>query len=170
MNDAQVSILAIVVILCLSLVASVAVVVAMDTVRRRRSRKQLAKNSLRHAQRLNAPQFDLVSSLFDCQLPNSILRLYQFSEESTREDFEIVRPHGEDPIYVSFYCPCDPETVNDAYPDCKHLLTIARDGCDLSYMVDPKKTDPPVVAFDDDTGQFTIVAKTLTTFLEWPRR
>ncbi len=170
MNDAQVSILAIVLILSLSLVASVTVVVAMDTVRRRRSHKQLTEDSLRHAQRLNAPKFESVASLFNCQLPDSVLRLYRSKEELNREDFEIVRPKGEDPIYVAYYCPCDPEAAKDTYPDCKHLLTIARDGCDLSYMIDPQKTDPPVVAFDDDTGQFTIVAEALTSFLEWPRR
>ena len=52
---------------------------------------------------------------------------------------------------------------------CLGLLTIASDGGDPSYAVDPKLANPPVVEYDAETRSFTTGASTLSEFVQWPR-
>jgi hypothetical protein len=169
MTDTLVSIIAIVILFGCGLILALVIVFSADRIRNYRNRRRMAEASARHIARLGAPQFDAVASMFNCRLPDQILRLYENPAEVMREDFEIIRPGTKKTIYIAFYCPCDPETVTDSYPDCLGLLMIASDGGDLSYAVDPKLANPPVVEYDAETGGFTTVASTLAEFVEWPR-
>lgn len=164
------SILAILAIYGAVLILSLVIVMTIDRFRDRSSMEQMVAESNRSALRLRTPQFAEVSSIFKCELPSSILRLYASNEELARQDFEIVRGSGRDPLFISYYLPCDPETVSDCYDDCKELLAFATDGSDLIYAVNPRLESPPVLAYDVDAGTFETVARTLDGFLAWPRR
>lgn len=165
------AILAIIAILAVGLFLSIAFVIALGRLRNRGSYQRIDAESERYRLRLGAPQFDAVASLLKCELPESIIRLHTSAEEVTRRDFEIVRPSGSHPIFISHYLPCDPKAVSDCYSDCKDLLTFASGGGDLTYAVDPKLgNNPPVLEFDAETGRFETVAEALNEFMAWPRR
>jgi hypothetical protein len=168
MTDTLVSINAIVILFGCRLILALLIAFSADRIRNYRNRQRMAQASARHIARLGAPQFDAIASIFNCRLPDHILRLYENTAEAMREDFEIIRPDTKTPIYIAYYCPCDPETVTDRYPDCLGLLTIASDGGDLSYAVDPKLANPPVVEYDAETRIFTTVASTPAEFVDWP--
>ena len=170
MNDTLLSIVAIVSTFGIALIVALAIVVGIDRYRNRSQLYLAAENAKSQIQRLRNPQFELVEKILNCKLPEPVVGLYQATEECMRNSFGIVPPNSSSTIYISHYCPCDPESLVDRYPACQNLLVIASDGGDISYAVDPKEDDPPVLSYDCETGELSIVADSVSSFMLWPRK
>ena len=135
-------------------------------------RCELDEYSKRFTERLLAPQFAELENHFGCAIPEEIKCLYEDKAEIQKGDFEVTMAasDGSQQTWtVAFYEPADLESVRDGWQECDHLFAFANDGCGNEYVINPKETNTRVSFYDHETGEFTVVASSLSEFLQAPR-
>ena len=170
MNDFAISIIAIVIVAISVFAVAVGFLVLFDRYRYRVSHSSIQLYNERYRQRLSAPDFESLEKLLGHKLPDAVIRHFRSLSIITDEPFEILPPDGSEPLYISFWCPCDLENYHDTYPEIAGYLMIAMDGGNVSYVIDPRQAHPCVLSFDAESGELEQVAESLDQFLSWPKR
>ena len=117
--------------------------------------------------RLANPDFPALEVHFGCTFPESLRALYADKDLIKRDNLEATPEESDDgePVFIAFFEPADMETVKCASANTEPYFTFADDGCGNPYMCDPRKPDPEVYFFDQETGEKTLLHRSLKAFL-----
>ena len=135
---------------------------------------ELAQSLAERRERLNAPQFEALSSHFSRALPTAYTEFFGNTSALPTGHFFLVAPtNPEHPWYVGGFCPADLQSLKDAawvLSGPSHLPIAEADG-DVFYLAleSASNDDGPVYLSHHDGGDQEFLCGSLRLFLSWPR-